>query len=47
MQVGRREELFDVVANKLTFLLTPDMRDELSSQGISTIQPVTLKRTTQ
>jgi len=32
---------------KLTMLLSPEIRAELVSQGISTVQPLTLKRATQ
>jgi hypothetical protein len=32
---------------KLTILLSPEFRAELASQGISTVQPLTLKRVTQ
>jgi len=32
---------------KLTILLSPEIRAELASQGISTVQPLTLKRVTQ
>src|SRR5690242_3438991 len=32
---------------KLTILLSPELRAELASQGISTMRPLTLKRVTQ